>query len=542
MTPEAVDAFFLSLVREDGGVRRGWGHPIERVPDQRVILHHVRTLRIVETSVQLFPLHPPQLPQSAGRPDARPPLPRDVPMHVILLDTSGTMWTVCPALGKRKIELSRDFGNAFRDGLGRFAPGEIYGAMSLQEALAEPTLRLCPFIPPMPIPKRDEMPANTPLWAALNQIVRKSKAVPSVTHRRILLITDGENSPIEGGDTEQCYNTCKALHEAGFVVDVLLLPNDDRDNPDDEDVDAQRALYPLCRWTNGFLISANHIKNDNAILELLKSEQFCNLSLIRKKPPIQTPMGPSKVKVIRDLQGFVGNKRLPVSLRYKQKCPFFPLGGLPDVVSFRTERIRVGLEKCMRFFKIFHVKEDSFDTLRVFLPGPLNATEPTRVFWDLIVEFPADYPYVPPVLRFLCRPNLQEKDVSDLGRVNLSTCLSYQKVGIYHPCMDLFELLGRLYLFMENPRNWKSGGGKTTLDLLERPDGKARPLLELDEILETENAGSSALPKAIPQDSLRFPIAYDQYTWESITTDEGWTRYKANSSDNPGNDPPSVLE
>jgi ubiquitin-protein ligase len=61
----------------------------------------------------------------------------------------------------------------------------------------------------------------------------------------------------------------------------------------------------------------------------------------------------------------------------------------------------------------------------IFVPAPLPGTDVARVFWDLLVVFPLDYPYVPPVYRFMSVPPL--KNVSPAGRVRNAV------IDGYHP-------------------------------------------------------------------------------------------------------------
>jgi hypothetical protein len=367
-------------------------------------------------------------------------------------------------------------------------------------------------VPELPDP--EQVCDETPLWKALEAA---AKFGDRDTPRRLLVITDGENSPIDGADTELCCAACNALCKAGIIVDVVLLPNSDQEDGDPEDRDAQRALCPVCRWTGGFLLSANKLKKEE-ILNILKSEAFCDLSVKRAVARIEDEIQGFNVAEARETEGFVLRGSVNALPPYRQKQKAFPVGALPTPVDFRTERIVEGVTKCMEFMTVLRIKENSIDAFRVLLPSRLSYDCETAVYWDLMVQFPKDYPFVPPRLRFLAVPNVWGQYVSPFGRVNLSELLVQGSRRIYHPQMNLCEVLVSLKRFMDAQAHWTEAGGWTLNDLKATWDGKSRPLLRVGDLVpiigKEWRAGTDKGPKELPNAGTRL---YSQITWEAVS-------------------------
>jgi ubiquitin-protein ligase len=190
--------------------------------------------------------------------------------------------------------------------------------------------------------------------------------------------------------------------------------------------------------------------------------------------------------------------------------------------DYREFVIRRGIEECGAHISVFQIEAERVDRLRVFLPSRIHGNKEGRVFWDLIVEFPGDYPFVPPVLRFLAVPGLLPVYISGLGRVDLSKVITFRERPVYHPAMSLWEVIYRLYRVMEDPRNWGEEGwsGKRLMAAVAKWE-VPRPLRDLVDFVQIvghlpPGEKRMSLPK------MEFPIAYSQISWKPIDTEENF--------------------
>jgi ubiquitin-protein ligase len=445
-------------------------------------------MRVVENQLQLRFQSP-----------VAPTLPPANDAHLILVDTSGTMRMICPALKERKLDAALSMAKSFCQGLQKFSPFSLYAFATLTAVVRVRNARFSGVVPEI------EIPANhhyrfTPLWEGLRNATASFPA--RMKRQRILLITDCENSFMS--ETQSDIDICfKTLQEKGIVVDVLVLPNSN--NEESKDHSMQRFLSSVCASTGGFLLSANRLNKDS-LIDILQSEQFCDLSLDRTSQSLGIPMN--------------------VAPRYRQSQPVFNVE-LPNPKDYREYRIIEGIKLCQQYLTVFQIETNNVDVFRVMLPGPFSKGCDTKVLWDLVVEFPSEYPFVPPLVRFLAIPSLKDNLVSKLGRVDLSVCLSVNGNPAYHPCMTIFEILVRLYLVMKEKRNWKEVELKIE-DLQTVWDSKPPPLLQLGDLVPIigQDWRSGRETKVgvtdIPPNVCNFPIGYSRFDWRPIENEREW--------------------
>jgi ubiquitin-protein ligase len=97
----------------------------------------------------------------------------------------------------------------------------------------------------------------------------------------------------------------------------------------------------------------------------------------------------------------------------------------------------------------------SIDSWRVFLKAPLGSQR--EVYWDLALVFPAEYPHVCPVFRFLSLPKL--RNVSKAGRVSIAL------IEKYHPAIHVAALLKSIRGLFEGEEEKLPYDGRVIEDL-----------------------------------------------------------------------------
>jgi ubiquitin-protein ligase len=128
---------------------------------------------------------------------------------------------------------------------------------------------------------------------------------------------------------------------------------------------------------------------------------------------------------------------------------------LRDPRNYRAHRIQQGTCDCNRYLFVFATEKHRIESVRILLPGRLRREAESRVFWDLIVEFPGEYPLGRPNLRFLAVPHLRPELISESGNVQLSAVMAYHGEPVYHPAMSLREVICRLSVMMKKAENWQ---------------------------------------------------------------------------------------
>lgn len=133
--------------------------------------------------------------------------------------------------------------------------------------------------------------------------------------------------------------------------------------------------------------------------------------------------------------------------------------------------------------KVFPLK-DRIDVWRVLLKGPDGSLYAGKWFY-MIIEFPKDYPYSYPLMRFVLPPF--HPNISDLGRIDLNELyISYRSdTSVRQICEWIINLLlkpefdnsadlRRLSMkdnesaFLENVNNWNKNNGKNSSEEWER--------------------------------------------------------------------------
>jgi hypothetical protein len=277
--------------------------------------------------------------------------------------------------------------------------------------------------------------------------------------------------------------------------------------------------------TGGLLLSAVALGR-GGLRSALEREDFADLTLVRRRalPPLDFADWQAKAERANPDFAAPPVARPP----FPQDSPVTPLQRVDHLIK-RTDllgRISRGIVNCAPF-RLYGGNDEN--RVRALLPGPLVKGGKDFVFWDLMIEFPGEYPFESPRLRFIAIPPLN--CVSEFGRVDLVKGIEY------HPRMELREVLLRMYRVIVNEKNWERSAGvvssREELDAAWARMEIPLPLRRLGDLVRVTGCdprdGSDAEAKEIDEGLTRIPLAYSQASWAEITKPderkkfEGWT-------------------
>jgi ubiquitin-protein ligase len=349
-------------------------------------------------------------------------------LTVVLVDVSGTMATVVPQLGIRKLHAAQQCFDRFWDTALHFRTDAVFGAgfFPSNNDAATVLFSAAPFA----LQPRFRARGRGSIWSALNATLREIREIRDIKRlkkKRILLITDGEVQI-----NEARFDIANKLVRDAVFLDAIIFETAHRGTTDPVELEARGSIVPLCHLTGGRAYLPNSI--DEA-LSLCQREEFVDLSFRRKALLRRAPLTPEQMQLYF----------LPPQLEFNGQYPEYPLFGQPQKVflelgtpgsSFREARIAeeftVAREAGFHVYGTARKRgEAESDIWQAFVNGPPVDGEP--VLWNLLVTFPGDYPYAPPVFRFLVIPPLI--DVATNGRVFL------REFNRYVPGVRVAELL-----------------------------------------------------------------------------------------------------
>jgi hypothetical protein len=274
--------------------------------------------------------------------------------------------------------------------------------------------------------------------------------------KRILLITDGLST---SDDVTEIANRCISSR---VIVDGVILN------------ETFPMVAPLCMVTGGYAF--NHTACP------VGEEEFVDLNLRRPASNL--------IKVDQRLLLSMRN-----SLTFSSELSFadplpqtdFVTESPPPVSSdYRLKRISREFFRCKRFQNVLVFQTHlSANIWRVFLSA-LN------VLWDLAVTFPPEYPFVPPLFRFIAKP----RGVPRTGRVRLPA---------YHPRMRVVEMLEAI---RRDIVEWDDTGWRQRVATFELDPERPFPFPSAEYV---RMVGGDATEGAEAAD---VPGVYSQISWE----------------------------
>jgi hypothetical protein len=372
---------------------------------------------------------------------------------------------------------------------------------------------------PVPIPAKTALKGRGSICQALIDISAALGRVGPDVRKRIILITDGD-----GQVSDTRIAAANALLRAGIVLDAIILANPPLGDKYKPEFGFLRSVCPICRFTGG---SACIPKSKSDADRFVRRDEFVDLSVRKIEPGRQPPVVNADFDVV-DIWGSVP-RRIVAKHPFEQSERL--VGGAAPK-GFRARRIVKEFGLCRGVG--LHVYEcgGKFDYWRVFvaahdveMPGVTagdiaahdvivvdgdSGNGKSIIRWDLAVTFPPDYPFIPPVFRFVAVPK-GVAGVSELGLVS--------PAEDYHPKIRVAQLIidiqGRLVkeeaavrtaLKVEGDR-WTKGNFEKLM--YEWPPGAGRPILGMKWIrmLNPENPELEHVGEFRPDTFKRDPVS-----------------------------------
>jgi ubiquitin-protein ligase len=318
---------------------------------------------------------------------------------VVLIDDSGSMRSVAPTMQKRKIDAAIDLAQAFFRAADHYGPPAVYGVATFSGARDVKLAAAIPVIQPM------QGHGKTLLWKAISAIVGVFAANKNLARmrKRILVLTDGEDVT-----HDDQIAVCRSVLSENVVIDAILLET----SGDALDAKLIAAILPFAFHSGGCCF---YPRSTEEAVRFIQKEEFVDTSL-RKVERRSSAVPIENAEFESVLKWLAFSQKVPVALRWSHSATLLTFERTvfehADAKSCRVRRILDEMQICVENGFIVYSHEKSIGEWRVFLPRDLNGR---RVYWDLLVQFRHDYPYSPPVFRFLSIPPLA--NVSPIGRV-----------------------------------------------------------------------------------------------------------------------------
>jgi ubiquitin-protein ligase len=432
-------------------------------------------------------------------------------VNVVVVDDSGSMRSVVPELGQRKIAAATLLAQEFIAALKFYNPVSAYGFATFSSA---GKLELTSGIPAVPAV---EAKGRQSLWRAVGSVLAalKKKTGLANAKKRIFVITDGD-VPNEEDRTA----VCRDLVTSGVILDAVLLCTTD----DNSDQDFRMSVLALSLNSRGCAFCPKSLEE---VARFIRKEEFADLAFRRPTVARSSPVPARAFTVATQFLSFT--TKVPCDIPYK---PGDSLRTLPRALretpvphTFCAARILAEMQICAESGFAPYAAADSIRHWRVHIPGPLPGGART-VYWPVIVRFRPDYPYSAPSFHFLALPPLP--NVSALGRVRCAA------LDAYHPRTHIALLLRAIQgLFasadpnapysldsaVERPR-WRAEDYDALVAARTRDPPLPLPVLEYLPLIAGEIADAAAPPRPA-KNADRAPRVYSQLSCKKIEGSPG---------------------
>jgi ubiquitin-protein ligase len=338
----------------------------------------------------------------------------------VLIDDSGSMRSVAEPVGRRKSAVAREIAAALFEALECYRPPAVYACAAFSAAgeIAFATGR--PVVPDA------GAAGQTALWSAVKAVIevfQSNRELASKATLRICVVTDGEDV------TGERPLAVSAVFGERIVLDAIVLPSTDGAPPAD--------LVAMAAAAGGVALCPRTFEE---ALALVRKEEFADLRCRGRANTVG-------VRTFRAAKKWVSyTVSIPKVEFYRQSEQLKTIekvnADIPSERSYGQARMLTEIEIVRdEGFPVYGIG-NSVSAWHVFVPGPLPGTNNKKVFWDLLIVFPPDYPYVAPVYRFLSVPPL--KNVSPFGRIRAKA------TEYYHPRMHIATVVKEIQkLFWE---------------------------------------------------------------------------------------------
>lgn len=278
---------------------------------------------------------------------------------------------------------------------------------------------LSPLIPDFEKSVMDTKPGGwTSLWPAIKQAAEMlvAKQTDPVTHQnkfkkaalRILVLTDGVNY---GNDMTQ-YDVLPYLIEHNIIVDAVIVSW----------YSSSKDLCVLSQLTGGLAFRPQTVEEGIALFE--KEALLC-ISYRETPKPFTGEVTKAHFESLVSNLALDTEPKNKLIMQARARKPLMTprcaVKGLDGTSQSRLRRIAKELRIAHRWedqeVKVYPI-EDLADVWRIYIKGP-EGTLYENKWWDLFATFPENYPFSPPVFRFITVPF--HINISDEGRICMNT-------------------------------------------------------------------------------------------------------------------------
>jgi ubiquitin-conjugating enzyme E2 D/E len=235
---------------------------------------------------------------------------------------------------------------------------------------------------------------------------------------RIIVISDGEDAGSR--DKPEDVLTQKLLG-LGIIVDAVVVSHSDDNEP----------LGALCEMTGGIVLKAPKTLQEG--LDMFEQEAFLNMKLRSKIIPAKPPVTAAQFELKR--QEWRGARKYTARVDnhgLKEACMATPLATPQYAVwlaKSRAANVAISKRSGRILQEIKYLANNASDDvvvwvnyanaekIRAFIRAP-PGSQYGDVFFSIFVTFPAQYPILPPVLRFTAAP--YHPNISPEGKILFS--------------------------------------------------------------------------------------------------------------------------
>lgn len=276
----------------------------------------------------------------------------------------------------------------------------------------------------------------TALWKAIKLGAEKlvAKKIDPKTQKqkfkkavlRMLVLTDGDNC----GDDTKPYDILPYLIENNIVVDTIITGvYESSDN-----------MCTLSHLTGGLAFKPLTVEEGVALFE---KEALLSITYREKPRPFADTINEGVFNSYNKNLFYDKEPKNTIIIQAKQRQPLMTpraaVKGLDGTSQNRLKRISKELRIAHRWedkdVKVYPV-ENLVDRWRIYIKGP-ESTLYENKWWDIYATFPENYPYSPPVFRFITVP--YHINISDEGRICMNSLGSD-----YSSSMNVMELIANI--------------------------------------------------------------------------------------------------
>jgi ubiquitin-conjugating enzyme E2 D/E len=246
---------------------------------------------------------------------------------------------------------------------------------------------------------------------------------------RVFALTDGDDNASQ----KPAWQVAQFLQQKGVILDALPLAG------------ANQTLQAMATATGGLSM---HVSSEQQGMALFEREAVLHNALREapstRAPPVTDARALDSLKTVAAVVEEV-QSRQPAGAKAKVLSTTEASAKVATVASSKSGSVTAAQRRVLHEYSSFerdppgngigvHITEDDFMVWKISLPGPMGTPYEGGV-WTLLVQFPADYPFKPPRVRFLtpiyhCNVNNDGGICLDILKDSWSPALSVVKVAL----------------------------------------------------------------------------------------------------------------